>query len=81
MTNKELFKKTYAEQLKINHAKYPEIYAWPIEEFEQVLSRMYASIERGNFNKDSHSFKATCKALKIKHTYRDIECFLGGYKI
>ncbi len=74
---KDLFLATYKEELIKSHNETPENYAWPISELDVVFSRMRAAIERGSFNKDSRAFKATCKRLKIKHTYRDIETFLG----
>lgn len=77
-TNREKFKRVYKEELISAHSKYPEIYAWPISELEQVLTRIYLAIDKGSFNKDSHAFKATCKALGIKHTYQAIETFLGS---
>lgn len=78
MTNRELFKQTYAEQLEYAHRMNPEEYFWPIEELPLVLSRINAAIDKGSFNKDGKAFKATCKILKIKHTYRDIENFIGS---
>ncbi len=77
-TNRELFKETYLNQLKESHIKNPEQYAWAFDGLEMVAIRMFAAIDKGSFNKDSIAFKNTCKALKIKHTYRDIETFLGS---
>lgn len=77
-TNRELFKETYKIELEKAHKKNPDQYAWPISEMPDVLSRMYLAIDKGSFNKDSLAFKATCNALKIKFTYRDIETFLGS---
>ena len=74
--NATLFLDTYRAKLEENHKKSPDVYAWPIEELEAVYGRMKDAILRGSFNKDSQTFKDTCKALKIKHTYRDIETFL-----
>ena len=76
-SNHELFLKTYKTILLEQRLKSPEIYAWPLIELDAVFKRMALAIERGSFNKDSKTFKLTCKALKIKHTYRDIENFLG----
>ncbi len=81
MDNKELFKSMYKAKLHEAHFAAPHMYVWPISEFDDVVERMNKAIDKGSFNKDSLAFKMTCKALKIKHTYRDIECFLGGYKL
>lgn len=75
--SRTLFKETYREELLKAHQEAPETYAWPIEEFEAVLARMFVAIDKGSMNKDGLAFKRTCKRLGIKHTYRDIEAFLG----
>lgn len=77
MSNLEIFLNEYKKQLEISHKNNPDEYMWPISQLDTVFDRMKAAIIRGNFNKDSKAFKATCKALKIKHTYRDIENFIG----
>jgi hypothetical protein len=78
MTNKEIFLETYKQELIKSHAKDPTQYAWPISELDVVFKRMCDAIERGSFSKESSAIKATCKALKIKHTYRDIENFINS---
>jgi hypothetical protein len=75
--NFECFMDVYAEKLKESRIKFPGDYAWPDSEFETVLGRMENAVERGSFNKDSHAFKATCKELKIKHTYQAIKEFIS----
>jgi hypothetical protein len=75
--NCELFLSTYKEELRKSHNNNPEYYGWPISELEEVFKRMSNAIERGSFNKDSIAFKNTCKKLKIKYTYRDIETFIN----
>lgn len=76
--NAQLFLSTYKEKLKENVLNNPTEYAWPISELDAVFDRMKNAIIQGSFNKDSKAFRDTCKALKIKHTYRDIENFLGS---
>lgn len=76
MSNLDLFLNTYKIELKRSRIANPDMYAWPIAELEEVFKRMRDTIQHGSFNKDSYAFKATCKALKIKHTYRDIESFI-----
>jgi hypothetical protein len=75
MDNKEIFQAEYAKQLRLAIEAHPGDYLWPVSELETVLGRMSTAIERGSFNKDSHAFKATCKALKIPHTYKAIKEF------
>lgn len=55
----------------------PAEYFWPVENVPVVAAKMRAAIERGSANKDGAAFKATCKALSIKHTYAAIYEFLG----
>jgi hypothetical protein len=74
--NTELFLIEYKKNLIKSHSDNPNDYAWPISELDNVFKRMRDAIIKGSFNKDSKAFKLTCKALKIKHTYRDIEIFL-----
>lgn len=75
--NFECFLEVYAEKLKEALKLHPEEYAWPESELPKVLERMRAAIERGTFNKDGHAFKAACKELKIKHTYKAIKEFIS----
>ena len=76
--NQKIFLEEYKKQLIISITNNPENYSWSIDTLEEVFGRMKVAIIRGSFNKDSQAFKNTCKALKIKHTYRDIETFLGA---
>ena len=75
--NFECFLEVYAEKLKEARQKYPHDYCWPDSQHDFVLQRMRVAIARGTFNKDSHAFKATCKELKIKHTYKAIQEFIS----
>lgn len=78
--NFQCFLDIYKENLIKEVQNNPNEYAWSLDQLETVFSRMSSAIERGSFNKDSKAFKNTCKELKIKHTYKDIENFicLGG---
>lgn len=78
MTNRDKFKMTYQKNLSICREKHPDVYAWSLSELETVWLKMCHAIDKGSFNKDSHAFKMTCKELRIKHTYRDIETYLGS---
>ncbi len=69
---------TYREKLAEAHSKHPDVYAWPLSELEAVMGRMVIAIDRLSFNKDSHAWRNTCEALRIKHTYRDIETYLAS---
>jgi hypothetical protein len=75
--NFECFLEVYAEKLREALKLHPEQYSWPESELPKVLERMRAAIERGTFNKDGYAFKATCKELKIKHTYKAIQEFIS----
>jgi len=77
MTNRDLFKLTYASLLEAHHKKNPEHYAWPISELGTVLGRINMAIDKGSFSKNSQAFRKTCVALKIKYTYQAIETFIG----
>jgi hypothetical protein len=75
--NFQCFIDIYKEKLIEARKSYPEMYSWPDSETDLVFARMTKAIERGSFNKDSHAFKATCKELKIKHTYKAIQDFIS----
>jgi alpha-D-ribose 1-methylphosphonate 5-triphosphate synthase subunit PhnI len=72
--NFQAFMEVYEE--KLIEARRRGDYEWPESELPQVLARMRAAIERGTANKDGPAFKATCKALGIKHTYQAINSFI-----
>ena len=72
------FLDTYYQELKRARREHPEEYRWPESEIFEVSARMEAAILRGTFNKDSRAFRATCKRLGIKHTYKAINAFLGA---
>jgi hypothetical protein len=75
--NLQCFLEVYEESLKEARLKHPDDYQWPDSEFEKIMNRMKASIERGTFYKDTHAFKITCKKLNIKHTYIAIKQFIS----
>lgn len=77
-SNFELFISEYRKQLAAAIVEHPDEYRYPISELDAVMGRMSKAIASKSFNKDSRAFRATCKALKIKHTYRDIETFIGN---
>jgi hypothetical protein len=71
------FVDTYGRFLKVNIETNPNDY---MGTFESTFRAMQNSILKGTFNKDSESFKQTCKALKIKHTYKAIDEFISRVK-
>lgn len=73
----DLFVTTYANFLFANWKANPLDYAMG---YEVTLQNMKVAILKGTFNKDSESFKQTCKALKIKYTYKAIDEFIGRVK-
>ena len=77
MNNLKVFMSVYAKHLCEAVRNNPTEYAYPMSELPAVLDRMEKAFARKSFNKDGQAIKATCKELKIKHTYRDIETFLG----
>lgn len=75
----ESFLTEYRSALESAVKAHPTDYPWyPATTTQTVFDRMAAAIVRGSFNKDGHAFKATCKALGIKHTYTAIGEYLNG---
>ncbi len=66
----------YSEELAKAHAARPDLYAFPASQLPAVLARMTAAIERGSYNHDSPTFKATARKLGIKSTRTAIETFI-----
>lgn len=65
----------YEDNLQRNRIKRPQDYFGDVH---TTIMRMREAILKGSYNKDSESFKETCKQLKIKHTYKAIEAYLRG---
>ncbi len=82
MTNAETFDKVYRASLAQAVAEYPDEYPWfqeGVVEVEEVADRMLDSVFHypGRWNKDGRAFKATCKTLGIRHTYKAIFAYIG----
>ena len=68
----------YTVKLKSYHAKYPNEYAWAIEELDAVITRMREAFLHDTYNLDGRAIKATCLALGIGKTTRAaINKYLG----
>lgn len=78
MSNFDTFAQTYTEQLEKAVLKYPEEYVWPVENVPTVAAKMIQAFRARTYNKDSRAVKATCKILKIKHTYTAINEYLAA---
>ena len=76
MTNRELFERTYTEELTAAVLAHPDVYTWPIDAVPQVSARMMFAIDRKSYSKDSLAMRATCKKLGIKYTYTAIDAFV-----
>lgn len=73
--NKENYDNFVGKFTEVLTANYSEKYLKPLDE---TLRNCIYSLLKGEFNKDTESFKQTCKALKIKHTYKAIKEFIYG---
>jgi hypothetical protein len=69
------FSNGYWRELDKAYLLAPESYDRPLNETYGI---MLVSVLNGSFNKDSETFKAVCKALRIKHTYKAIAAFITG---
>ena len=79
MKNLPEFMKVYTEELQRIVEEYPDEYPWggrtPVA---HVAARMKDAMIVGSYNKDGRAFKATCKRLGIKYTYKAIREFCKG---
>ena len=73
--NKENYDSFVSKFTEVLTANYSEKYLKPLDE---TLRNCIYSLLKGDFDKDTESFKQTCKALKVKHTYKAIKGFIYG---
>jgi hypothetical protein len=77
----ETWMQEYEKQLRDCITRQEEGYLFTsILQVPEILPLMKEAFEKGTFNKDSPAIKATCKAFKIKHTYKDIAHFIANHK-
>jgi len=74
--NFEVFTALYLKCLTEMVKAYPKDYNYGHEEVPRVANRMNQAFLKGSFNKDSRAIKATCRELKLKHTYKEILGYL-----
>jgi hypothetical protein len=75
------FSASWERYFRLNLRAHPAQYATDANDpdaIDLVVTRMRSAIDRGTYNKDSASFKAACKELGIKHTYKAIGTYLDG---
>lgn len=66
----------YCEELERSRKLSPNEYAWGDDEHDAVVERMRIALHRMSFDKESETWKRTCKRIGIKHTYKAIEHFI-----
>lgn len=73
----KLFCDEYHKQLHIAYTKSPDKFFWAAgTTVHMVVDRMQQALIQGNYSNDGVAFRATCKALNIKPTYKAVEEFL-----
>lgn len=72
------FIEAYEAALDDAYRAHPETYCGP---FNVTYNNMSFAILNGTYNKDSATFKAVCKKLGIKHTYKAINAFIFGESV
>jgi hypothetical protein len=65
-------------ELEKNVKDHPDHYAWSLNNIDTVFMRIADAVKRDNFDKETISFKNTCKAFGLDHTYKAIRGFLNG---
>lgn len=79
--NFDRFLNEYKKQLLLAVKEHPVEYAYPVSQVPTVVAKMEQAFIKRTYNKDGHAIKATCKALNIGYTYRDINKYLGYNEI
>jgi len=59
-----------------NPARY--VNAGDADKLTRFVASMRVALQTGKYGKDSANFKAACKELGIKHTYKAINAYLDG---
>jgi len=93
MKNLDAFMAEYEKQLQIAVDTFPDEYPWAHKDevthgnlgksllkkktVPEVGQSMRKAIETNSFSHDGRAFKATCKALGIKHTQKAIREFVN----
>lgn len=72
----DAFMAVYVVKLADNIRTNPSDYA-PGSDAVAIAAKMRPAIERGSMNKDSTSFRQTCKVLGIKCTYSGMAAYLS----
>ena len=71
--NKSIFRAAYLAALQQAVVSKPQDYQWPKGlTVETVAGRMFAAMDKGSFNHDSHAYRLATKALGIKFTRKAI---------
>ena len=73
--NYVLFKDTFARILKEEMQLNPEMY---LKDYDTTLNNCLYALLKCVFNKNTESFKRTCKEIKVKYTYKAIKEFIYG---
>lgn len=76
----ESFMKVYIECLEAAVTEYPQEYRFPVEHVQEVAALMQKAIEKSTYSNTGRAFKATCKKLGIKNTYKAISNYLHNHQ-
>lgn len=76
--NIAIWTRIYAEELIDAVLKHPEEYTIAMSEVPGVTERMTRALVNGTGNKEGRAIKATCRRLRIAHTYKAIKTYLCG---
>jgi hypothetical protein len=78
MTNIDIFRATLETQYT-DLFKLPEYsYAASLKTPTQLADTMTKALVAGSGSKDGEGIKRACKALSIKHTYKDLTAYLNN---
>ncbi len=69
------FVQVYARVLERDIATHPSQYRFMRPDVHLIVTKVRADLERGSYNKDAHTIRATCRELKIACTYAAINAY------
>ena len=77
MTNKEIFLRTYTEELTMEVIRKPREFAYPATDAARIAEKMVTALGERRANLGSNAIRRTCRILKVQYSLSGISNFLN----
>ena len=74
------FLQTYTKCLEASITAHPEKYSYGMDKVPVMVYRFLNAMKDGTYSNDGETFRAACKALGIKSTYKAVNAFIASRK-